>query len=171
MGRIGEWRDDVDAAASSQARSRRYWLRRQAAEATTCAGVLLTLGERDAPVTIRTAGGGHRGTITSVTAALCTLDTGRARVLIPLTAITAVTAMAAVDGGPAEISDDRSPRATADLAAVLAELAPERPPVIVQLSDSTTASPALWRSWAPTWSAWPPAASPMCRWARSRAAS
>lgn len=137
MGRIGEWRDDADAAASALARSRRYWLRRQAAEATTLAGVLLALGEREVPVTIGTAGGRHRGTISSVTRALCTLENQGARVLIPLAAVTTI------DSGVVEINDDRTPAAATDLPAVLAGLAPERPAIVVQLSDGSEVRGAL----------------------------
>jgi hypothetical protein len=122
--------DDESAAASAEARSRRGWLRQQRAESSTMAGVLLTLAERDAPVSLRSGPWTHRGHLRSVTAVLATLEVPGGLALLPIGTISVVEA-------PTPVADDRQPGPGPDLAAVLAGLVPERPPVRLLLADGT----------------------------------
>ncbi len=128
--------DDESAAASAEARIRRHWQRRQRAESATMAGVLLTLAEHGAPVTIRSGPWSHGGHLRSVTAALAILEVPDGLALLPTAAITGVEA-------PAPVADDRQPGPGPDLAAVLASLVPERPPVRLLLTDGTQVAGTL----------------------------
>jgi hypothetical protein len=125
---VGPRPDDARAAASAQARSRRRWLQQLATQSTTLAGVLVTLAERDAPVTVRCGPWTHRGRLRTVTAPLVILEEGDGLALLPTESITVVEAAAGV-------ADDRIPGAGPDLGAFLASLVPERPTVRLQLSD------------------------------------
>lgn len=133
---VGHLPDDAASAASAQARSRRRWLRQQAAETATMAGVLLTLAEREAIVTLRCGPWSHRGGLRSVTSAVALVELPDALALVPIDAITAVEAAAAV-------ADDRAPAAGPDLAAILAALVAERPTVRLLLGDGTDVNGAL----------------------------
>ena len=133
---LGHLPDDAAAAASAQARSRRRWLGQQAAETSTMAGVLLTLAERQATVTLRCGPWSHRGGLRSVTSAVVLVELAGALALVPIDAITAVEAAAAV-------ADDRAPGAGPDLAAILADLVAERPAVRLLLGDGTDVAGAL----------------------------
>ncbi|MDQ6614223.1 MAG: hypothetical protein M3083_05635 [Actinomycetota bacterium] len=127
---VGQGPDDIRAAASAQARSRRRWLRQQEAESSTMAGILLSLAERDAPVTVRCGRWSHRGRLRTVTAALAIVERPDGVALLPTTSITVVEAAIVV-------ADDRAPGAGPALAAVLADLVPDRPRVRLQLGDGT----------------------------------
>lgn len=127
---LGRRPDDEQAAASARARSQRRWLQQLAAESTTLAGVLLTLAECDAPVTLRCGPWAHEGQLRTVTAALVTLEGRDGLALLPTESITVVNAAVAV-------ADDRMPGAGADLASFLASLVPERPPLRLLLADGT----------------------------------
>jgi hypothetical protein len=125
---VGQRPDDDEAAASARTRSQRRWLRQLAAESTTLAGVLLTLAETDAPVTLRCGPWVHRGRLRSVTSPLVILDGADGLVVLPMDSVTAVEALAGV-------ADDRVPSAGPDLGTFLASLVPERPRIRLQLGD------------------------------------
>jgi hypothetical protein len=127
---VGPRPDDDRAAASAQARSRRRWLQQLATQSTTLAGVLLTLAERDAPVTVRCGPWTHRGRLRTVTAPLVILEGADGLALLATTGITVVEA----DAG---VADDRVPGAGPDLGAWLASVVPERPAVRLQLMDGS----------------------------------
>jgi len=123
--------DDQMVAASAAARGRRRWRLQLAAESSTMGGVLVTLSERDEPVTVRCGPWGHTGRLRSVTTATCILElAGADVVLLPTAGITVVEA-------GREVVDDRLPASGPDLAAVLAQLAPGRPAVRLLLGDGT----------------------------------
>ncbi|MGI8683855.1 MAG: hypothetical protein ACR2MO_01925 [Acidimicrobiales bacterium] len=66
-GDLEQWAADARAREAADARVRERWLRAQAAEESTLAGVLLALAERRATVAIATvAGRRHRGVVTGV---------------------------------------------------------------------------------------------------------
>jgi len=133
---VGPGPDDDRAAASAQARSRRRWLQQVATQSTTMAGVLLTLAERDAPVTVRCGRWTHQGRLRTVTAPLVILQGGDGLALLPTSGITMVQADALV-------ADDRVPSAGPDLGAWLASRVPERPAVRFQLVDGGEVSGQL----------------------------
>jgi hypothetical protein len=126
----GRSADDELAEASARSRSRRRWLRQQAAESSTMAGVLLSLAERDGAITIRCGAWTHDGRLRRVTAALCVMELAQGIALVPTASITAVEA-------PDAIADDRLPAAGVDLAAALAAVVAERPAVRLLLRDGT----------------------------------
>jgi hypothetical protein len=71
LARLG---DDERSDRAARARSREHWLRRQANEEATLAGVLVDLAERGDRVAVATvAGRRHRGWLHSVGADFCTL--------------------------------------------------------------------------------------------------
>jgi hypothetical protein len=133
---VGRSPDDELAEASARSRSRRRWLRQQAAESSTMAAVLLTLAERDDPVTIRCGPWTHAGRLRRVTAGLCVVDLAQGIALIPTASITAVEA-------PDAVADDRVPAGGVDLAAILAVVVPEHPAVRLQLRDGTEVAGTL----------------------------
>jgi hypothetical protein len=125
---VGPRPDDDRATASAQARSRRRWLQQLATQSTTLAGVLLTLAERDAPVTVRCGRWTHRGRLHTVTAPMVILEGPDGLALLPTGSITVVEAGVVV-------ADDRVAGAGPDLGSFLASLAPERPAIRLQLGD------------------------------------
>jgi hypothetical protein len=128
--------DDDLAEASAQSRSRRRWLRQQVAESSTMAGVLMSLAEGDAAVTIRCGRWTHAGRLRRVTAALCVMEQTGGIALIPTASITSVEA-------PVAVADDRAPAGGLDLAAVLAAVVAEHPPLRLQLGDGTEVAGTL----------------------------
>ncbi len=134
---VGHQPDDARAAAAAEARSRGRWLRQQAAESSTLAGVLLALAERGSAVTLHGGRWSHSGRLHSVTAALAIVVAADALALVPMDAITLVEA-----GGM--VADDRAPAAGGpDLAAVLAAFVPERPTVRLLLGDGNDVAGTL----------------------------
>jgi hypothetical protein len=94
----------VDEAAA--ARSRERWLRRQAEEEATLAGVLCDLAERRIPVVVQTtAGRRHRGRVAAVGRDFCVLVIGDGREL--LVALAAV-AVVRPEPGPRAPTGDRA---------------------------------------------------------------
>jgi hypothetical protein len=129
--------DDRLAAASAAARSRRRWLGQLATESATLAGTLLTLAERGDTVTIGSGPWTHCGRLRSVTTLLAAMELpGGDVALLPASAITVVEATA-------EVADDRLPGDGPDLAAVLASLVPERPPIRLLLADGVEVTGTL----------------------------
>ena len=64
---LERWAADARAREAAEARVRERWLRSQAEEGTTLAGLLLALAERREPVVVATvAGGRHRGVLIAV---------------------------------------------------------------------------------------------------------
>ena len=121
--------DDRLAAASAADRSRRRWLGQLATESSTLAGVLVTLAERDRPVTVRCGPWTHTGRLRSATAALCIMELPE----VALIATEAITTVLAHD----MVVDDRPPTRGADLPTVLATLVARRPEVRLELIDGS----------------------------------
>ena len=89
------WAAEARADEAGRARSRARWLRHQAEEEATFAGVLVDLAERETTVLLRTtAGRRHRGAIAAIGADFVLLEPDGAAtrrwVVVPLTAVTAV---------------------------------------------------------------------------------
>jgi hypothetical protein len=127
--RLGRWAADQRVAAAAEDRRRAHWLRHQAAESATLAGVLADLAERSAVATIETAGGTHTGRVEAVTSGLCALRRADGGVtLIALPAVTAVRSSAGLPTG------DRTSDLRLDMAGALAALSADRCDVTVELA-------------------------------------
>ncbi|HEX2578155.1 MAG TPA: hypothetical protein VHK88_17535 [Aquihabitans sp.] len=117
--------DDERAGAAAAERRREHSLRRQAAESGAFAGVLLDLAERRQRLVIVTVGGRSvRGTIRTLGTDFVGLRSpGAETALVATRAVTSVR----TEPGTAPTAGDRVVHLDASLAAVLADLAAERP--------------------------------------------
>jgi hypothetical protein len=132
LGEIGRWAADARASEAAGSRSRQRWLRRQAEETTTLAGVALDLAERGAPVVLTTTSGQmHRGRLVAVAREVWVLrsDASTATFL----AADAVASLRSLPGGggrpTAEPSGARPAPLTASMVELLSDLAVEHPRV------------------------------------------
>jgi hypothetical protein len=129
---LRRWAADEEAARVARARSRARWLRQQAAESATLAGVLLDLAERRAEVTVEASGRTHTGRLVAVATELCILeeidDHQHHLALIALPAITMVLP-------PVETLGDRVPDLRLDVAGALAGLAGDRRTISLELQS------------------------------------
>jgi hypothetical protein len=131
---LARWLADarVDEAATSRARER--WLRQQAGEEATVAGLLLDLAERAEPVLVEIAGGRrHRSVVRGVAADFCALTGEGGDVLVAYAGITSVQTM---DGD--EPTGDRPHALDMTFAEALSLLVAERPRVLVTHHEGTT---------------------------------
>lgn len=90
LGDLARWTAEARAADVASSRSRQQWLRRQAAEEATLAGIALDLAEQSAVVVVRTvAGRAHRGRLVGVTRELAVLrsESGTTTTVIPWAAV------------------------------------------------------------------------------------
>jgi hypothetical protein len=132
---MGRWGAEQRAEDAARARRRVGWLRRQAAETATLAGVLVDLAERSAPVTLETIGGRYEGQVEVVSTGLCALRRGDGGVT--LVAMNAVTAL----WGPDVVaSGDRTPSLQLDMAGALTALAADGNRVTVGLAGGAEAT-------------------------------
>lgn len=139
----------VDEAVRARARER--WLRRQAEEERTLAGVLADLAESGTAAEVRTVAPGvaFAGVVRSVGADVVALAAAGSpggssggspgEVFVPLPAVASVRTRA----GAAEVLGDRRPRGATRLAEVLADLAAEREHVRVVTCDGGAAAGTL----------------------------
>jgi hypothetical protein len=90
-GALARWAADARADEAGAARARERWLRRQAEEEASVAGVLCDLAERGVPVVVGTMPDGqHRGTVSAVASAFVVLSVGAREVLLALDAVAVV---------------------------------------------------------------------------------
>jgi hypothetical protein len=120
---------EARVAEATAARSRERWLRQQAEEEATAAGVLCDLAERRLPVTVDTLGGGrHRGMVAAVARdfVVMALDSG-------LEVMVALDGLAAIRPEPGARSPvgDRQVDVELTLVDALSHLAGDRPRVRV----------------------------------------
>jgi hypothetical protein len=127
---LGRDPDDALSAAAAGARSRRRWLLQQARQSATMGGLLMTLAEREAPLTLRCGPWSHHGRLRSVTATLVIAEVPDGLALLPTAAITAVETSVVV-------TDDREPSDGPDLETLLAAMALDHPPVRLLLTDGS----------------------------------
>ena len=125
--------DDQRAVDAAEARRREQWLRRQAAEGGSLAGVLRDLAERQNLVAVGTAAGRTlRGTVVTVGGDFVGLKaTNGERVLVAIAAITSLRP----EPGSAATSGDRDVPSGASLGAVLSELAADGHRISVRTDD------------------------------------
>jgi hypothetical protein len=120
--RIDRWAADARVDEAARLRARERWLRRQAQEEGTLAGVLADVAERGAPVAVHVRGGRrHRGAVRAVGADFVALRSARADVIVALAAVTSVRTLP----GESSTIGDRSIATSLRLVDVLGELAAE----------------------------------------------
>lgn len=118
---------DARISESARARAREHWLRQQAREAATFAGILRALSERGGEVFAWTYDGGTAtGIVEAVSSELALVaSAGGGQTWIVRGALSGVTALSeGLDAGVA--SDDRGPTSAMTLGGLLAELAEAR---------------------------------------------
>jgi hypothetical protein len=131
--RLERWAAEARVDEAARRRSRELWLRRQAEEESTLAGVLVDLLEAGTAVTVHTrAGRQHRGVVRAVGAdvAVLTRPPGGA-VVVALRGVVSVR----VPPGNGGVVGDRAHRGGLMLADVLTGLAVEREPVLLVTVD------------------------------------
>jgi hypothetical protein len=131
LGDLRRWTADARATDAAAARSRQRWLRHQAEEEATFAGLALDLAERERSVVLRTTSGRtHSGRLVAVGRDFCVLRAEKTRVttFVASAAIASLRAQPGTSVGPRfEGAGARPVPLAATLAGVLADLAGERP--------------------------------------------
>jgi hypothetical protein len=137
--RLDQFTADVRVDAAVRTRSRERWLRRQAEEQSTLAGVLADLRDQATAVEVRTRGGGrYRAVVRALGADHVVLADahGRGEVLVPLAALQSVR----TSPGVAPVLGDRTTVGAAHLGDALAELADERAEIRVVTDGADVAA-------------------------------
>ncbi len=129
FGELSRWAAAARADAAAAARTRERWLRQQADEEATVAGVLLDLAERRCPAVLHTSvGRRHRGIVVAVGADFCAVRTDHgSNALLAIEALTA----ARPDARAAPPQGDREVVVDLKLAEALAGFVGERPRLLV----------------------------------------
>ncbi|TMM20662.1 MAG: hypothetical protein E6G01_00055 [Actinobacteria bacterium] len=130
IGDLRRWAADARASDAARARSRQRWLRRQAEEESTLAGIALNLAERGTAVVLETTSGHtHRGRLLGLARDVWLLRSGGSSVtFVAADAIAAFQAQPRGDGTPiSEATGARPVPLAASLAEMLGDLAAERP--------------------------------------------
>jgi hypothetical protein len=137
LGDLERWAADARAREAADARVRERWLRAQAEEESSLAGVLLSLAERRATVVVTTAAGArHQGAVTAVGGDFAALETPAGMgTLLSLAAVADVRVVSGTDGrrSTAPTTGDGADRGALGvrLADVLAQAAGQRPRVSI----------------------------------------
>jgi hypothetical protein len=127
---LARWAAEARVDEAGAARARERWLRQQAEEEATMAGVLCDLAERRVPVVVDTiVGSRHRGMVSAVAADFVVLRVERRDVLVALDAVAVVRP----EPGVAAPVGDRPVDVGLRLTDALAYLVSERPRVLVLL--------------------------------------
>jgi hypothetical protein len=137
---LERWAADARAREAAEARVRERWLRSQAEEGASLAGILLALAERRETVVLETvAGGRHRATVTGVGVDFVALEgPAGVRILVALAAVADVRVIedeARRSAPPATGQDDAA--LGVRLADVLAQAAGQRPRLSVRAGAAT----------------------------------
>jgi hypothetical protein len=129
--RIDHWAADARVDEAARVRARERWLRHQAEEEGSLAGVLADLAERRVPVAVHVRDGRrHQGEIRALGSDFLALGSVDAEVIIALTAVTSVR----THPGEMATIGDRSIATSLGLADVLAGLAADRATVLLVLA-------------------------------------
>lgn len=141
VGQIIRWLAERRSDDAAAARTRERWLRQQAQEEGTFAGVLLDLGESQCAVVVHSAGDRrHRGAILAVAQDFAVVGTnGALDVLLHFSGIASVRQ----EPGSRDTAGDRTVALDTTLGEVLVGLAGERPQVFVVTLDGTGLSGQL----------------------------
>ncbi|MGH9229649.1 MAG: hypothetical protein ACRD07_13165 [Acidimicrobiales bacterium] len=138
--RIDRWAADARVDEAARRRARERWLRQQAEEEGSLAGVLADVAERGVPVAVHVRGGRqHRGEIRALGSDFVALRSGDADVVVALAAVTSMRTR------PGEVPTigDRSIATSLRLVDVLAGLASERAAVLLVMAGDDTVAGAL----------------------------
>jgi hypothetical protein len=141
--RIDRWAADARVDEAARLRARERWLRQQAEEEGSLAGVLADIAERGASVALHVRGGRrHRGEVAALGSNFVALRSAGADVIVALHAVTSVRTLP----GEASTIGDRSVGTSHRLVDVLAGLAAERAAVVLVLADrdEAVAGVVLW---------------------------
>jgi hypothetical protein len=134
--RIDRWAADARVDEAARLRARERWLRHQAEEEGSLAGVLADVAERGRLVALHVRGGRrHRGEIAALGSDFVALRSAGADVIVTLPAVTSVRTLP----GEAPTIGDRSIGTSHRLVDVLAGLAAERAAVLLVLADGDEA--------------------------------
>jgi hypothetical protein len=134
--RIDRWAADARVDEAARRRARERWLRHQAEEEGSLAGVLADVAERGVPVAVHVRGGRqHRGEVRAVGADFVALRSGATDVIIAIAAVTSVRTRP----GEASTLGDRSITSSLRLVDVLAGLAAERAAVLLVMAGGDDA--------------------------------
>jgi hypothetical protein len=153
-GDLERWAADARAREAADARVRERWLRAQASEEASLAGVLLALAERRETVVVTTSTGRrHRGVVTGVGVDFVVVEVPAGTSTLVVLAAVGDVRVAAEDGGPASrvattgaSSSDRAGTSDDGLATttlgvrlgdVLAQAAGQRPRVTVHAGTTS----------------------------------
>ena len=134
--RIDRWAADARVDEAARVRARERWLRHQAEEEGSLAGVLADVAERGTPVAVHVRGGRrHRGEVRALGADFVALRSAGTDVIIAVGAVTSVRT------GPGEASTigDRSITTPLQLVDVLVGLAAERSAVLLVMAGGDDA--------------------------------
>ena len=138
--RIDRWAADARVDEAARLRARERWLRDQAEEEGSLAGVLADIAERGVPVAVHVRGGRrHRAEIHALGADFVVLRSADADRIVALDAVTSVR----VRPGETSTIGDRSVATSVRLVDVLADLAAERATVLLVMAGDDAVAGAL----------------------------
>jgi hypothetical protein len=141
--RIDRWAADARIDEAARLRARERWLRHQAEEEGSLAGVLADVAERGASIALHVRGGRrHRGEVAALGSDFVALRSAGADVIVALPAVTSVRTLP----GEAATIGDRSIGTWHRLVDVLAGLAAERAAVLLVVADGDEAVAGVVRS-------------------------
>jgi hypothetical protein len=134
--RIDRWAADARVDEAARRRARERWLRHQAEEEGSLAGVLADVAERGVPVAVHVRGGRqHWGEVRAVGADFVALRSGATDVIIAIAAVTSMRTRP----GEASTLGDRSITSSLRLVDVLAGLAAEKAAVLLVMAGGDEA--------------------------------
>jgi hypothetical protein len=141
--RIERWAADARVDEAARLRARERWLRHQAEEEGSIAGVLAAVAERGAPVALHVRGRRrHRGEVRALGSDFVVLRSGDSDVIVALAAVTSLRTLP----GEASIIGDRSVATSLCLVDVLAGLAAEKAAVLLVTAGGDDAVAGALRS-------------------------
>jgi hypothetical protein len=141
--RIDRWAADARVDEAARLRARERWLRHQAEEEGSLAGVLADVAERGASLALHVRGGRrHRGEVAALGSDFVALRSAGADVIVALAAVTSMRTLP----GEASTIGDRSVATSHRLVDVLAGLAAERAAVLLVLAGGDEAVAGALRS-------------------------
>lgn len=140
LGDLERWAADARAREAADARTRQRWLRTQAEEDASLAGVLACLAERAAAVVVTTIDGHHhRGVLSGVGVDFCALTApGGALTLVALMALADVRTVGA-NHRPVAAAEAGRASLGVHLIDVLAQAAGQRPRITVHAATAPVA--------------------------------
>jgi hypothetical protein len=141
--RIDRWAAEARVDEAARRRAREHWLRHQAEEEASLAGVLANVAERGIPVAVHVRGGRrHRGEVRAVGRDFVALRSATTETMVALDAIVSLQTRP----GEAPTVGDRPITTALRLSDVLAELAGERSSALLVMADGDDTVAGIIRS-------------------------